>query len=112
MTGFGAEDFNQTLMGLARVHDYFRSVFPDKICPFEPFDIDGNLALASSTRYFHSRHHNRSATPQAFGPGVDPHGILDKMGGETYIHTEDNVVQFLGRKTDDGKNFKYVVPCL
>ena len=70
--------------------------------------INGNLSLAISTRYFHTHHHHTLAIPQTFGPGVNPNGILKTIAEDTYIHMEENVVQYLGRKGDDWKSFKYV----
>jgi hypothetical protein len=101
------EEFNKTLSGLARVHKYFEDVLPaDKLEPLEPFTLHGYLALACHTRYFMARRYCRSAVAIAFGPGVDPNGDLERIGGDSYIHTEDNVVQYLGIKTDEEKSLK------
>ena len=72
--------------------------------------INGNLSLESSTRYFHTCHHHTLSIPQTFGPGVDPNEILERIAGDTctYIYMEGNVVQYLGRKGDNEKSFKYV----
>jgi hypothetical protein len=104
LTGLNLEDFNKTLEGLGKVHRFFEDLLPgNKLQPMETLSIDGNLALACHTRYFRERRHCRSAVPYPFGPGVDPNKDLERLGGDLYIHTEENVVQYLGRKTD-GEN--------
>jgi len=101
LTGLGIEEFNSTLTGLARVHKYFKDVLPaDKLERLDPFSLHGYLALACHTRYFHARHLCQSAVAIPFGPGVDPLGVLERIAGDLYVHTEDNVVQYLGKKTD------------
>ena len=44
------------------------------------------------------RRNCRLLVEQPFGPGVDPNGDLERIKGNTYIHTEDNVVQYLEEK--------------
>ncbi|KAF8811605.1 hypothetical protein BYT27DRAFT_7089134 [Phlegmacium glaucopus] len=108
VTGIGLEEFSKVLSGLARVHQYFEDLLPaNKLERLEPFSINGNLALACHTRYFQSRRHCRSADPHPFGPGVDPNDDLKQIGGDLYIHTEDNVVQYLARKIETGQSLKY-----
>ncbi|KAK0436088.1 hypothetical protein EV421DRAFT_1716138, partial [Armillaria borealis] len=34
---------------------------------------------------------------------IDPNGILRRVGNNTFIHMEDNVVQYYKRVTEDGK---------
>ena len=97
------------ITGLAHIHKFFKDAFAERLEAFQPSTINGNLALVSSTRYFHTRHHHCLAIPQAFGPGIDPNGILERIGGNAYIYTEENVVQYLGKKSDDKKPFKYVI---
>jgi hypothetical protein len=111
LTGLGLEEFNQVLMGLARAHKYFEDFLPpNKLEPLEPFAINGNLALACHTRYLTARRFCRSAIAQPFGPGVDPNGDLARIAGTSHIHTEDNVVQYLGIKHDSKQDIKYVYP--
>ncbi|KAF8798316.1 hypothetical protein BYT27DRAFT_7123499, partial [Phlegmacium glaucopus] len=109
VTGIGLEEFNQILQGFGRVHNFFEDVLPvDKLERLELFSINGNLALACHTRYFQARCYCRSAVPQPFGPGVDPNGDLEQIGRDLFIHTEDNVVQYLARKNDTGQSLKYI----
>ena len=41
---------------------------------------------------------------------MDPNGDLERIAGTSHIHTEDNVVQYLGIKHDNNKDIKYVYP--
>ena len=36
---------------------------------------------------------------------IDPNGILRRVGNNALIHTEDNVVQYYKRVTEDGKGW-------
>jgi len=98
------EDFNKTLEGFGRIHRYFEDSLPnDRIQPIIPLLIDENISIACHTRYFSSIRHHRSTIGFPFGPDVDPNGNLEKLSGSSYIHTEDNAVQYLEEKTEDGK---------
>jgi hypothetical protein len=102
LTGFDLEFFNKTLEGLARVHRLFGDVLPAKnLEPLQLVSINGLAALACHTRYFTPRRLCLSAVQQPFSPGVDPNGDLENLKGDTYVHTEDNVVQYLGKKKKD-----------
>lgn len=76
----------------------------DELEDFQPLSIDGTAAMACHTRYFTSRRSCQSAVPQSFGLGIDPDGTLESLKGQTFIHTEDNVVQYLGTKTTGGES--------
>lgn len=104
LAGYDLESFNRTLEAYAKVHHYFRDLLPTiTLEDIQPVSIGDFSALACYTRYFTSRRSCPSAIHQPFGPGVDPDGYLDKLRGNTYVHTEDNMVQFLGKtKTDSG----------
>jgi len=107
ITGLGLPEFNDMLTGLARVHKYFEDVLHSKkLEPLEPFVLNGHLSLACHTRYFTLRRLCRSEVPRAFGLGVDPHGDLARIGGDSHIHTEDNIVQYLTEKQDNGTSGK------
>jgi hypothetical protein len=102
LIGLDLDDFNNALGGFMRVHRYFQDTLStDRLERSEPLSIDGSLAFASHTRYFSARRNCRSTLPMPFGAGVDPNGDLERIGGASYVHTEDNVVQYLGRKHDD-----------
>jgi hypothetical protein len=96
------EEFNKALEGLARVHNYFADSLPrNKFERLEPLSIGGELSMACHTRYFQARRQCPSAIPFPFGLGVDPNGDLERMMGCSYMHTEDNVVQYLGKTSKE-----------
>ena len=97
--GLDLDLFNKTLEGLTRAHRYFEDFFPpNKMEGFQPVFIHRSIGLASHTRYLTSWHNCHSAEQQPFGPGVDPNRDLESLKGNTYVHTEDNIVQYLGQK--------------
>ena len=94
--------FNQILDGLGKIHRFFEDSLPNKwLQPIIPLIIEDNVAMACHTRYFHPTCYCRSATALPFGPGIDPKGYLEQLQGTLYIHTKDNVVQYLGKKSDE-----------
>ena len=99
LTGLDMECFSKTLEAAARVHRFFEDFLSiEKLEPFQPISIDGFDVLACHTRYFMPRRNCRLLVEQPFGPGVDPNGDLERIKGNTYIHTEDNIVQYLEEK--------------
>lgn len=101
VTGLGLEEFNKTLEGLSKVHTYFEDILQTKkFDPLDSFSVGENVSLSCYTRYFQARRYCRSAVKQPFGPGVDPNGDLYTLGGDSFVHTEENVVQYLGIKVN------------
>ena len=109
ITGLNLEQFNTAIEGLGRVHRYFEDLLPNyKLEPLQPLTINGILALACCTRYFIACRHCKSADSCPFELGVDPNGDLQWLAGNSYIHTEDNAVQYLGKKNSEKNLVKYV----
>lgn len=103
ITGLNLEDFDRTMEGLGKVHRYFENSLPSHILePMIPL-FDDYVAFGCHSRYFNSIRHGKSIISHPFGPDVDPNGDLELLRGDSHIHTEDNVVQYLGKKVDDGK---------
>jgi hypothetical protein len=68
--------------------------------------IDGTSSLNFVNRYFTPKRDAPSARAVPFTREIDPHGILTATGGETYIHTEENVVNYYKRTTDTDGEFR------
>jgi hypothetical protein len=104
ITGLDMDSFDITLDGFAKVYCFFRNTLPhDRMEDFHPVSMGGYTALACHTRYFTLRRNCYSAVQKPFGPGVDPNGDLEHLKGDAHVHTEDNIVQYLGvKQTDDG----------
>jgi hypothetical protein len=99
LTGLNLEFFNDTLEGLARVHRFFQDSLPfDALEPFQIPTTDGFSILTSHTRYFTPRRNCCSPIIRTFGPNIDPNGDLESLKGHNYVHTEDNIVQYLYEK--------------
>ena len=104
VSGLNIEEFNKILDGLGKIHGFFGDSLPNKrLQPISPLVIEDNVAVACHTRYFSSARYCRSATAHPFGPGVDPNGELEKLQGTSFIHTEDNAVQYMGKKFNGGE---------
>ena len=103
LSGLNLDSFNKSLEAFAKVHHSFGDLLPaDKLESLPTISIDGFAALRCHTRYFTSRRNCPSRfVEQPFGPGVDPNGDLEEIKGDTYVHTEDNVVQYLEEKKGD-----------
>jgi len=108
ITGLNLEVFNTTLEGLGRVYRYFEDMLPKyEVEPLEPVTIHEHIAMACYTRYFLPYRSCKTAVRYPFGPEVDPDGVLERLGGNSFLHTEDNVVQYLGKRVDEEKYVKY-----
>ena len=104
ITGLNIEDFNKLLESIERVHRYFGDCLPNNcLQPIAPLLIDDNIAMACYTRYFNPIRHGKTTASYPFGQGVDPNGELMQLGGSSYIHTEDNAIQYLEKKIENEK---------
>lgn len=104
ITGLNTDVFNKTLEGLEKIHRFFEDSLPnEELQPMIPLSIEDNAAMACHTRYFHSTRYCRQAIAYPFGSGVDPNGDLERLQGTSYVHTEDNAVQYLEKKIDEGR---------
>jgi hypothetical protein len=104
ITGLNIEVFDKTLEGLGKIHNFFEDSLPnERLQSMDPLLIEDNIAMACYTRYFHAARYCRQATAYPFRPDVDPNGDLERLRGASYVHTEDNAVQYLGKKVDNGK---------
>ena len=68
--------------------------------------FDGTSSLNIANRYFTQKRDNPNASSIPFSHEIDPLGILTAVAGETYIHTEDNVVNFYKRTTDSDGDYR------
>ncbi|PBK94316.1 hypothetical protein ARMGADRAFT_927905, partial [Armillaria gallica] len=60
-------------------------------------------AVDISNRYFRPKAKMSDDNGIQIVQEIDPNGILYMMGNNTLIHTEDNVVQYCKRVTEDRK---------
>ena len=105
ITGLNLKDFNLTMEGLEKVHRYFEDSLPNNhLEPMTPLFYDDYLAFGCHSRYFLPTCHCKSTIPHQFGPNVDPNGDLEFLSGDSHIHTEDNAVQYLEKKVDEGRS--------
>lgn len=97
------------------IYGYFDRQFSEGILDSwdcSPEDGNNFPCINVSNRYLTPRKEAPGLEAIPFHKGVDPQGILQDMakgdGLITYIHTEDNVVQFFNTKKDTDGNSKSV----
>lgn len=58
----------------------------------------------SANRYFTPKDEARPGDQHIpFRKQVDPHGVLESMSKDGYLHTVDNIVEYFKRKGSEGK---------
>ena len=100
MTGLGTPTFTSALEAAGKVYGYFDRQFSEGTldswsCSEEK--TFGFACLDISNRYL-TPENEAKGQDVAFQKGVDPHGVLRGMatgdGTCSYVHTEDNQVQY------------------
>ena len=108
LTGFQSPTFMQAAEAVRDIHSHFDREFPEGCLEQhskdmeEPEDVD---QIGMWNRYFTPAREAKGTQAIAFLPGVDPTGILRGMAQEdgncTYVHTEDNQVQYYTTRRDN-----------
>ncbi|TEB23701.1 hypothetical protein FA13DRAFT_1639649, partial [Coprinellus micaceus] len=102
LRGFGVPKFDQSVYTLEQVFLRYCQHFDDgTVQQWSPSSSgQDEWSIEASTRYFTRNIHagNEKAVP--FAPKVDPMGELAAMGGDDWIHTADNEVNYLMRTID------------
>ncbi|KAF7981291.1 hypothetical protein HWV62_34205 [Athelia sp. TMB] len=97
LTGFGSAEFQQAVSGIANIATLMgdnlergdiESWKPERYRTWQTLDI-GN-------RYFRRQNNEGDAVPISLPRNVDPDGILAKLAGDEWVHTEDNEVRYFG----------------
>jgi hypothetical protein len=110
ITGFGEDQFKQALTELEAVHLKMSNSFPDgRLETFQPAMFGAHFAIEANTRYFNHRNTISADVQQVdFLDGFDPEGMLVRMTGNDFVHTEDNRVDYFQTHSDDVGKETYV----
>jgi hypothetical protein len=87
------------------LHDAFKEhVGPAKVHPFSTIPYEGHVCIESHARYFTDRDLVPYEKNEPFLKGVDPNNVLRSIQPESFIHAQDNRVEYcVESKTDCGE---------
>ena len=104
LSGLGTDVFDLAVTNSAKIHGLFQEYIPaGKLIPWRADVVNDQLVLHMHSRYFTPRRQANLNDIQEFEPGVDIDGQLKELQGSNFVHTSDNVVQYLGtRKESEG----------
>ena len=112
LTGLGSAAFTSALEAAGEVYGYFDCQFPENVLDSWTSSEEkcfGFPCLDVSNRYL-TPVKEANGQEIAFQKGVDPHGILRGMatsnGTCSYVHTEDNQVQYFSSCRDGNGTLK------
>ena len=100
--------FASALETVQAMHGLFDDYFGEG--HLQGLEQDNRAVLSTSNRYFTHKRDVGRASQVAFGDGVDPNGILRKMAGTDYIHTDKNAVNYY-RILLGSDGTKTCIPC-
>ena len=105
LTGLGSDLFDKAVTNCAKIHDLFRECLPEgKLLPWRTDTSDGHIVLHMHSRYFTHKRYANLHDVQEFEPGVDVDGQLKELQGFNFVHTSDNVVQYLAMKKENDES--------
>lgn len=103
LTGLGSDVFDEMVSGIYDVAEFMgRQVLDGELKDWVPAHVDAHVAVQAGNRYFQWKDSPNAGKAVEFQPFVDPRGVLARMGGENFIHTEDNTVSYTDCHVVDG----------
>ncbi|KAF8347119.1 hypothetical protein F5887DRAFT_1131417 [Amanita rubescens] len=111
LTGLGTPTFEAAINGIFDIYSLFSGHVPrDKLKPCAFLDTYGEFtSIETSNRYFSSiKDCGPTVKHISFPSEIDPHGILSSFENTSYIHSENNVVEFYERVLSDTGEMKYI----
>ena len=103
------ELFDETLQGLQEFIVFFEDSLPSNaLKSFQLPMMEDFSILVAHTGYFTSCCDYFSPIIQIFGIGIDPNRDLEMLKGSHFVHTEDNIVQYLG-EMEKNKEISYII---
>ncbi|KAF7984851.1 hypothetical protein HWV62_10809 [Athelia sp. TMB] len=98
VTGFGGAEFDRAVEGAAKLAVFMQeNIDPNLVDQWTPEHFQSWSALEFTNRYFVHQNVEGDMVPVEFGPHVDTEGLLAKIAGENWVHTEENVVSYFRR---------------
>ncbi|RXW14061.1 hypothetical protein EST38_g11793 [Candolleomyces aberdarensis] len=95
VTGGGQLSFNAALDKVMSLFETFKQhVGASKVLPYDNIPFEGERTLESHARYFTDRDLVPYEKNESFLPGVDPHQVLRRIQPDSFIHAQDNRVEY------------------
>ncbi|KAJ2912380.1 hypothetical protein MD484_g8042, partial [Candolleomyces efflorescens] len=108
LTGFSSPAFDCIQGKICEVVALFSAAIqPGRLLDVVFNGYDGHNAVDAHTRYFTERRQAPSLAHQAFALDVDPLNVLEELRGGKYIHTDENVVQYVRKEQASGRESSY-----
>ena len=105
LTGLDTEGFQDIIKALSNVNHLFASEVPKgSLGSIESINTEGHMSFRFSNNYLS---HKFASSTEAHHPSVqdiDPYGILRKMAGNRFVHSEENVVEYYKRRRFVGED--------
>lgn len=103
MSGLGSAEFENTLHGVFALQSVIESVLDKSSVGQRKLDLENGFgALEASSRFFTKEEDVSDGERMEFSDEVDPHNLLLEVGtNDRLVHTQENVVQYFERRTDD-----------
>ncbi|KAF7967771.1 hypothetical protein HWV62_33181 [Athelia sp. TMB] len=105
VTGFGNAEFERAVNGAAQLAIFMqKNIEPGSVDSWCPDRFQTWSALEFTNRYFVRQNVEGDMIAIEFGRNVDNDGLLTKIAGEEWVHTEENRVSYFNRIVgEDGK---------
>ncbi|KDR65604.1 hypothetical protein GALMADRAFT_148561 [Galerina marginata CBS 339.88] len=95
ITGLGTQASETAVQSIDDINEMFQRDLPQgSLEDWSPSLFDNYTAVDASNRYFTRRTDTSADQIIPFSNMVDPDGILDAAGGEHFVHTVDNRVEY------------------
>jgi hypothetical protein len=108
LTGFGSPIFEDAVKAAQEIYEIFQRQFSEgEVETWNNTVHAEHPGLDMSNRYFTPKRDARNMPHIPFSEAVDPRGILEDMTGTTYVHGEDNEVQYYKYQTNADSNGRY-----
>ena len=102
LTGLGYESFDKAIRVIYALEQLMtRSLPPNSCHSWAPSLFENFPTIDIGNRYFTQRSEVLVDDIASFSSAIDPHGILAHSGGDKYVHTMDNLVQYYERIKDN-----------
>lgn len=92
--GLNSESFSMCLQNLQALNGLLSRAIPGNILGRWQPDVSGETSIPASNRYFTQQRDTRGDSEVPFTAFEDPRGILQSLGEDNFIHSDDNVVSY------------------
>ncbi|KAF8075764.1 hypothetical protein FPV67DRAFT_1407739 [Lyophyllum atratum] len=110
LSGLGTPTFRDAMRSTGEIFGLFDRQFNEGFLQPWVATMDpsgGEDLLEASNRYLTPKRDASAASAVEFDHEVDPKGTLQAMAGNDHFHTDDNVVLYYKRRTEDDGRYSY-----